>query len=205
MLARLLATTLSATFVHAHLAPWHKGMYGLNVRCGHLTRFVLFLNCFWCRVLRAPLTITRTMSSTRCTNCPRTSGGVRSLFLSVGRYSDMLSLVHGYNGVPNFPPADGDFLELYVLLHTTLTILILIPALPANHSWSRSRPTVARPPSHSTATTPLTGPMVRITLTTMCVFPLWLGAHSSYLLRLLTLPSINRTSTHVSLPPTVRY
>ncbi|KAJ7789847.1 hypothetical protein B0H14DRAFT_3572414 [Mycena olivaceomarginata] len=30
MLARLLATTLSATFVHAHLAPWHKGMYGLN-------------------------------------------------------------------------------------------------------------------------------------------------------------------------------
>ncbi|KAJ7891382.1 hypothetical protein B0H14DRAFT_2335963 [Mycena olivaceomarginata] len=56
---------------------------------------MLFLNCFWCRVLRAPLTITRTTSCHPLYQLPQDQWWF-----------------HGYNGVPNFPPADGDFLEL---------------------------------------------------------------------------------------------
>ncbi|KAJ7819796.1 hypothetical protein B0H14DRAFT_3472842 [Mycena olivaceomarginata] len=107
MLARLLATTLSATFVHAHLAPWHKGMYGLNGVTGSINY--------------------------------NTDDVVHPLY----QLPQDQWWFHGYNGVPNFPPADGDFLEL-----------------PAGKSFmveiasNRGETTL-----HSTATTPLTGPM----------------------------------------------
>ncbi|KAJ6500795.1 hypothetical protein C8R45DRAFT_1061065 [Mycena sanguinolenta] len=84
MYSRLLLASLSATVAHAHLAPWHKGMYALNVGFG------LFL------------------------------GGVSG---SIDYNTDDVVTplwqlpqdqwwFHGVNNVPNFPPADGDFLEL---------------------------------------------------------------------------------------------
>ncbi|KAJ7142133.1 hypothetical protein C8R43DRAFT_582201 [Mycena crocata] len=76
MFIRLLTTALSATLAHAHLAAWHKGMYGLNGVSGSAD-----LN---------------------------TEDVVHPLYqLTKDQW-----WFHNVNGVPNFPPADGDFMEL---------------------------------------------------------------------------------------------
>ncbi|KAJ7063711.1 hypothetical protein C8F01DRAFT_1134056 [Mycena amicta] len=77
MLVRLLtAAALSATVAQAHLAPWVKGMYGLNGVSGSINY--------------------------------NSDDVVHPLY----QLSKSDWWFHGYNNVPNFPPAPGDFLEL---------------------------------------------------------------------------------------------
>ncbi|KAF7294532.1 hypothetical protein MIND_00989700 [Mycena indigotica] len=77
MLVRLVSVVaLSATIANAHLAAWHKGMYGLNGVSGSINY--------------------------------NSDDVVHPLY----QMSKSDWWFHGYNGVPNFPPAEGDFLEL---------------------------------------------------------------------------------------------
>ncbi|KAJ7041973.1 hypothetical protein C8F04DRAFT_1077845 [Mycena alexandri] len=76
MFVRLLTTALSATVAHAHLAPWHKGMYGFNGVTGSINY--------------------------------NTDDVVHPLYqLTKDQW-----WFHHYNNVDQFPPAEGDFLEL---------------------------------------------------------------------------------------------
>ncbi|KAJ7490931.1 hypothetical protein FB451DRAFT_627974 [Mycena latifolia] len=76
MLVRLLAAAFVAPLARAHLAPWHKGMYGLNGVTGSINY--------------------------------NTDDVVHPLYqLTKDQW-----WFHHYNNVDEFPPADGDFLEL---------------------------------------------------------------------------------------------
>lgn len=65
MLVRLVTAALSATLAHAHLAPWHKGMYCLNVRFGRHNSYCILIES---RATLAPSTTTPTTLSTRFTS-----------------------------------------------------------------------------------------------------------------------------------------
>ncbi|KAK7035987.1 hypothetical protein R3P38DRAFT_2910054 [Favolaschia claudopus] len=77
MFSRLLVVaSLSAAVAHAHLAAWHKGMYGLNGVTGAIDY--------------------------------NSDDVVHPLY----QLKKKDWWFHGYNNVPNFPPAAGNFLEL---------------------------------------------------------------------------------------------